>query len=626
MKNLFLFTIAVFFTGCLMANCNLNGKDPYPLTMIPANATAWDEITLTLDAKISCPEGALLDADSIMMHSGVTINGSPWSNIVPYDGFGANGMAPKFESNGDSTWSMTFVPAEFYGIVAGSDVTAINCVFNAGDWASGEGKAFDDDGNCVDFIIPFNGANYLFEGTWKIAYEAGAIGVGPGQGNISWWSNSEEDLITRACYFDDEYIFGEDGSFMNVMGTETWVEEWQGNDPPGCDTPVAPHNGSNAATWMWDDAAGELTLNGVGAFLGLAKVFNGGELTSPDDAPESITYLVVFSNDDTRMTVDIEINDGGWWRFLLDKVVADPFDVTMNVNMSAVEDFDPAVHSVYMSGNIINWPEPGTNPDAMLTQVGTSLIYTITVSLDAEQEVMYKYFSDVEGQGWDGGEWVGDPNRTVYITNETTLNDTWGDIPLVVTFMVDVSTIFEEVPDSTEIYMAGTINYANNWNQPGTDPSLKMSPTADDPLIYELSMPLPTNEYQYKYFYVNNGIPTWDFCEWNGDPNREVIVDSLHTEFNDIWGLITDIEHQTTGPISAIFPNPCTSTLNITLSENSNEIRKIEIYSLIGGIVKTIKNVSTQSISVNTNSMANGVYVVAVHSAQGVQTTKFIKE
>ena len=43
-----------------------------------------------------------------------------------------------------------------------------------------------------------------FSGTWKMTPEAGAFGVGPYQGSYEWWSNSTADVITRACFFDDE--------------------------------------------------------------------------------------------------------------------------------------------------------------------------------------------------------------------------------------------------------------------------------------------------------------------------------------------------------------------------------------------------------------------------------------
>jgi hypothetical protein len=135
----------------------LMAQMPAAITITPDNATAWDELTLTLDARLACYENApLFDVDSVMMHSGVTIDGNVWQNVVAFDGLGVNGQAPKFTSNGDSTWSMTFVPAEFYGLEEGTLVTAINCVFNAGDWAVADGRDFDPDNPeaCTDFFIP----------------------------------------------------------------------------------------------------------------------------------------------------------------------------------------------------------------------------------------------------------------------------------------------------------------------------------------------------------------------------------------------------------------------------------------------------------------------------------------
>lgn len=118
------------------------------------NATAFEEIIITLDAKKSCPDSALFNADSVMMHSGVNIDGAAWQNVVEFNGFGVNGQQPKLVNNGDSTWSITLIPSEFYGIDAGAVVTEINCVFNAGSWDAGEGKDFDELGECTDFVLP----------------------------------------------------------------------------------------------------------------------------------------------------------------------------------------------------------------------------------------------------------------------------------------------------------------------------------------------------------------------------------------------------------------------------------------------------------------------------------------
>ena len=43
-----------------------------------------------------------------------------------------------------------------------------------------------------------------------------------------------DDVAARACFFDDEYIFHEDGSFQNILGNETWLEGWQGVDAEQC--------------------------------------------------------------------------------------------------------------------------------------------------------------------------------------------------------------------------------------------------------------------------------------------------------------------------------------------------------------------------------------------------------
>jgi hypothetical protein len=54
------------------------------------------------------------------------------------------------------------------------------------------------------------------------------------------------------------------------------------------------------------------------------------------------------------------------------------------------------------------------------------LIYTATVEIEGG-EIQYKYFSDAFGEGWDGGEWAGDPNRIAMIEADTVLNDIWND-------------------------------------------------------------------------------------------------------------------------------------------------------------------------------------------------------
>ena len=154
------------------------------------------------------------------------------------------------------------------------------------------------------------------QGSWVLAPEAGALGVGPNKNDVSWWSNGAADVTTRACLFDDEYVFNADGSFENVLGADTWLEPWQGTDPEACGAPLFPHDNSGNFTYTYDATAGTITLNGKGAFLGLAKVTNTTQLTNPADAPDSVTYPVELSADGNTMEIDIDYGDG-WWSFRL---------------------------------------------------------------------------------------------------------------------------------------------------------------------------------------------------------------------------------------------------------------------------------------------------------------------
>ncbi len=147
-------------------------------------------------------------------------------------------------------------------------------------------------------------------GTWKLAPVAGALALGPNPNDLSWYTNTIADVTTRDCLFDDQYVFdagtkstnddGEvlwTGEYTILTDGQTWLEPWQGVDAEQCGEPVAPHNEVNAPfTYVVNEDLGIVTLLGVGAYFGLAKVYNGAELTTAADAPESITYTHVDEN------------------------------------------------------------------------------------------------------------------------------------------------------------------------------------------------------------------------------------------------------------------------------------------------------------------------------------------
>ena len=161
------------------------------------------------------------------------------------------------------------------------------------------------------------------QGTWKLAQQAGALAVGPNQGDGSWWSNSANDLTVRDCFFDDSITFDANGNMMHYMDGSTWVEAWQGVASEQCGTPVAPHDGSGTYTYTF--ANNQLTVNGLGAHIGLPKAINGGEINDPANAVSSITYEISFGANG-ELIADIQSAGGGtgWWRFIYQLTNAAP--------------------------------------------------------------------------------------------------------------------------------------------------------------------------------------------------------------------------------------------------------------------------------------------------------------
>lgn len=156
-------------------------------------------------------------------------------------------------------------------------------------------------------------------GTWRVAPEANSLGVGPAMGDISWWAIDDAGVTTRDCFYDDEYVFMEDGTYDNVLGDDTWLEAWQGVAGEECGAPVAPHDGAGEYTWDLDMDSGTLTINGLGGYVGIPKAVNNGELGNGGTVAATTVYMVEFNADNTRMTVDIEAGTAVWWRFIMEK-------------------------------------------------------------------------------------------------------------------------------------------------------------------------------------------------------------------------------------------------------------------------------------------------------------------
>jgi len=407
--------------------------------------------------------------------------------------------------------------------------------------------------------------------TWKMSPQAAALGVGPELGDISWWSNSSADLTTRGCYFDDEYIFHADGTFENVLQDESWIEPWQGMDPEGCGAPVAPHDGSNAATWTYDAGAGTITLNGVGAYLGLAKVFNEGELTNPADAPSSITYPVTFNATQDTMEINISIGHG-YWRYIMTTNAGSPPPPSDALTLPITFDDDEVDYSIVDFG--------GT---------GSTIIVDPD---DAENKVLQTVRSD-GAETWAGttlGEPKGVEPAIPFSEGNTTMS------MRVYSPEADIPILFKiEVWDNTSLFTELTMNttVANEWETIYFDFS-------NDP-NFDLA-----NAYNKTVVFFNFGVPGAEAGEMT------FLWDDI--EFVDA-SAIYDNQYQTLG----VYPNPAADVLNI---ENYSNLTSLSIYSVTG---KLMVQTSEISGSIDISNFADGMYTISAVGKDGLKYhTKFM--
>ncbi len=166
---------------------------------------------------------------------------------------------------------------------------------------------------------------------WKLDPAAAAYKVGPNPDDGSWWSNNSGDVTARSCEFNDEYTFAFSAArtFTYDNKGDFYGDGYLGNNSFACQpssnyTAAQAPWGSGSFTYTFTAGAGvnhlgQLTVNGLGAHIGLQKVRNGGEVTS--GPATSITYDVLAATHVTAGNYDLLILGvnigGGWWTFRL---------------------------------------------------------------------------------------------------------------------------------------------------------------------------------------------------------------------------------------------------------------------------------------------------------------------
>lgn len=179
-----------------------------------------------------------------------------------------------------------------------------------------------------------------------------------------------------------------------------------------------------------------------------------------------------------------------------------------------------------------------TSPGSQLSSIGDSL-YATTLTLDSGKTYYYKYFNGDTSEQTFGACFLPAPNGqvlrsyTATTANDTLLScfnecDTCAAIPAVQYFQVTLRVgMFGQTIDPNGVHVAGNFQqaagFANNW-----DPSATQLTDIDGDSIYEVTVSIPADTFEYKFINGN----TWTNDEvvpaacgvGSGSLNREMVI------------------------------------------------------------------------------------------------------
>lgn len=157
--------------------------------------------------------------------------------------------------------------------------------------------------------------------TWKLKPVAGSLWVGPADGSQTWWTLPANEVATRSCEFNDEWILSPNGTMIFDTKGDIWAEPYMGFNYECIDETQLAANQAvwGAGTHSFEVLPGnpnQLKVVGLGAYIGLPKAANGAEVTEPQS---SITYDILRM-EEVAGTYELELQvnfGGGVWKYIL---------------------------------------------------------------------------------------------------------------------------------------------------------------------------------------------------------------------------------------------------------------------------------------------------------------------
>ncbi|TVR42458.1 MAG: T9SS C-terminal target domain-containing protein [Bacteroidia bacterium] len=256
------------------------------------------------------------------------------------------------------------------------------------------------------------------------------------------------------------------------------------------------------------------------------------------------------------------------------------FTVTFNV-LFEVFGFDPDDYYVVITGTMTDWAEPGTDPELEMEKISDDpLIYSKTFLLE-EGTYEYKYFSDFFGEGWDGGEWPGDPHRVIEVTGDMTVEDLVYD------------------PGHYNVYF----EILDDLGEPIHDAVIKLGTETNDPG-------------DYTFNYVTAGL----YAYMVEKASYYTIEDSIQVTGHTF--LTVTLYPDDTGLSSKektsiyVFPNPAVTHVAV---ESNLPVKGIRIFDLPGRVIYESNPPEIFTYSIDCRGFKPGLYFMQVFTTGGME-------
>ncbi len=167
--------------------------------------------------------------------------------------------------------------------------------------------------------------------TWKLFREGISMSFGSSIDDQTWWAGLENNGARPCLYYheftfhrDGKYAFDDKGSFWGEYGVWGAVEGYDDSPLYGTCFEAIPENMVNAAgedvsAWLsgehsftYNPSAGTVTLEGLGAWIGIPKLGTNGESRVP---LPTVTFKVSIIQETgyDLLKVGFDYGDGGYW-------------------------------------------------------------------------------------------------------------------------------------------------------------------------------------------------------------------------------------------------------------------------------------------------------------------------